>query len=64
MLPVELSAAVLLLNVFFDSTKLRLEESVVISMEVEVSGGVRLLVGGVWFSAKCLIASASLPSLH
>ena len=64
MLPVELSAAVLLVDIFFDSTKLRLEESVVISVEVEVSGGVGLLVGGVWYSAKCLIASSSLPSLH
>ena len=47
MLPVELSAAVLLVDVFFDFTRLRLEESVVISVEVEVSGGVRLLVGRV-----------------
>ena len=47
-LSAELSAAVLFVDSCFDYSELRVEESVVVSVEVERKDVVLLSVGGVW----------------
>ena len=47
-LSAELSAAVLFVDSCFDCSELRVEESVVVSVEVERRDVVLLSVGGVW----------------